>query len=60
MSFTPLRAVSTWPWGYVDQPPFSEVVLALSGRVLGYSLFALRFLPACAGAWRLSWWTDRA
>src|ERR1035441_9865396 len=36
-------------WGYVDQPPFSEVVLALNGRVLGYSLFALRFLPAVCG-----------
>ena len=38
-------------WGYVDQPPFSEFVLAVSGSLLGYSLFALRFLPAvCAGA----------
>jgi 4-amino-4-deoxy-L-arabinose transferase-like glycosyltransferase len=36
-------------WGYVDQPPFSEVALALSGRVLGYSLFALRLLPAVCG-----------
>jgi hypothetical protein len=36
-------------WGYVDQPPFSEFVLALSARLLGYSLFALRFLPAVCG-----------
>jgi hypothetical protein len=36
-------------WGYVDQPPFSEFVLALSGRLLGYSLFALRLLPAICG-----------
>ena len=36
-------------WGYVDQPPFSEFVLALSGRLLGYSLFALRLLPALCG-----------
>jgi hypothetical protein len=36
-------------WGYVDQPPFSEFVLALSGRLLGYSLFALRLLPAVCG-----------
>ena len=36
-------------WGYVDQPPFSEFVLALSGRVLGLSLFALRLLPAVCG-----------
>ncbi len=37
-------------WGYVDQPPFSEFVLAVSGRLLGYSLFALRLLPAVCGA----------
>jgi hypothetical protein len=36
-------------WGYVDQPPFSEFVLALSGHLLGYSLFALRLLPAVCG-----------
>ncbi len=36
-------------WGYVDQPPFSEFVLALSGHLLGYSLFALRLLPALCG-----------
>src|SRR5580700_10489918 len=36
-------------WGYVDQPPFSEFVLALTGRLLGYSLFALRLLPAVCG-----------
>jgi len=33
-------------WGFVDQPPFSEFMLAASGHLLGYSLFALRFLPA--------------
>ena len=37
-------------WGYVDQPPLSEFVLAVSGRLLGYSLFALRLLPAICGA----------
>lgn len=36
-------------WGYVDQPPFSEVVLAIVGRTLGYSQFALRLLPALCG-----------
>ena len=36
-------------WGYVDQPPFSEFVLALIGHLLGYSLFALRLLPAVCG-----------
>ena len=37
-------------WGFVDQPPFSELMLAASGHLLGYSLFALRFLPAVCGA----------
>lgn len=38
-------------WGYVDQPPFSEFILAIVGKVLGYSPFALRLLPAiCGGA----------
>ncbi len=38
-------------WGYVDQPPFSEFVLALIGRLLGYSQLSLRLLPAfCGGA----------
>jgi len=37
-------------WGFVDQPPFSGFMLAISGHLLGYSLFALRFLPAVCGA----------
>jgi hypothetical protein len=32
--------------GYVDHPPFSVLLLALSRATLGDSLFALRFLPA--------------
>lgn len=36
-------------WGYVDQPPFSEFVLAGIGNVLGYGRFALRLLPAVCG-----------
>jgi hypothetical protein len=36
-------------WGYVDQPPFSELVLALNGTLLGYSPLALRLLPAVCG-----------
>ena len=36
-------------WGYVDQPPFSEFVLALIGHVLGYTEWALRLLPAACG-----------
>ncbi len=37
-------------FGYVDQPPLSIAILALSRRILGDSLHALRFLPALAGA----------
>lgn len=36
--------------GYVDQPPFSIYVLAVSRMVFGDSLIGLRFLPALAGA----------
>ncbi len=37
-------------WGYVDQPPFCALLLAINRAVLGDSLVALRFLPALAGA----------
>src|SRR5947207_4644540 len=37
-------------FGYVDQPPLSIVLLRLSQILLGNSLFAIRFLPALAGA----------
>ena len=37
-------------WGYVDQPPFSIAALWLNRHVFGDSLFALRILPALAGA----------
>ncbi len=37
-------------WGYVDQPPLSIFLLALTRAVLGDSLFALRLVPAVAGA----------
>jgi hypothetical protein len=36
--------------GYVDQPPLSIFILALNRVLFGDSLFALRFLPAIAGA----------
>lgn len=36
--------------GYVDQPPVSAFLLAINRLILGDSLFALRFLPAVAGA----------
>src|SRR5262250_1744559 len=36
--------------GYVDQPPLSILLLRLSQLLLGDSLFALRLLPALAGA----------
>lgn len=37
-------------WGYVDHPPLSILILWLNRSLLGDSLFALRFLPAIAGA----------
>ena len=37
-------------FGYVDQPPLSILLLRLSEAFLGDSLFALRLLPALAGA----------
>jgi len=37
-------------WGYVDQPPFAAFMVSLTRRLLGDSLFALRFLPAVCGA----------
>ncbi|MGA9407454.1 MAG: glycosyltransferase family 39 protein [Bacteroidota bacterium] len=36
--------------GYVDQPPFSIFLFALNRMVFGDSLFAIRLLPAIAGA----------
>ncbi len=36
--------------GYVDQPPLSILLLQLSQMLLGNSLFAIRLLPALAGA----------
>src|SRR6266480_2349847 len=36
--------------GYVDQPPLSILFLHLSQMLLGNSLFAIRLLPALAGA----------
>src|SRR5437016_1211551 len=37
-------------FGYVDQPPLSILFLRLSQALLGDSLFAIRLLPALAGA----------
>ena len=36
--------------GYVDQPPLSILVLAISRMLFGDSIFAIRFFPALAGA----------
>lgn len=36
--------------GYVDQPPFSIFLLAISRFLFGHSLFAIRLFPAIAGA----------
>lgn len=37
-------------WGYVDQPPFSILMLKISRMILGDSLLAIRFLPALLGS----------
>jgi 4-amino-4-deoxy-L-arabinose transferase-like glycosyltransferase len=37
-------------WGYVDQPPLVPFLARISGEVLGYSLRAIRFLPAVASS----------
>jgi hypothetical protein len=37
-------------WGFVDMPPFFPAITALIRSVLGESLFAIRLLPALAGA----------
>jgi hypothetical protein len=37
-------------WGFVDQPPLSIALLWLNRHIFGDSLFALRLLPAVAGA----------
>ena len=37
-------------WGYVDQPPISILLVRLSQALFGDSLFAIRLLPAFAGA----------
>ncbi|PYI40662.1 MAG: hypothetical protein DMF12_12530 [Verrucomicrobia bacterium] len=37
-------------FGYIDQPPLSILLLRLSEAFLGDSLFAVRLLPAAAGA----------
>jgi hypothetical protein len=37
-------------WGYVDQPPLSIFLLAISRLLFGDSIFALRLFPALAGS----------
>jgi 4-amino-4-deoxy-L-arabinose transferase-like glycosyltransferase len=37
-------------WGYVDQPPVIPFLARISGEFLGYSLRAIRFLPALASS----------
>lgn len=37
-------------WGYVDQPPLIPFLARISGEVLGYSLRAIRFVPALASS----------
>jgi len=40
-------------WGYVDQPPLIAAIAWLARHALGESLFALRLLPALAGAFKV-------
>lgn len=37
-------------WGYVDHPPFSMLITRVGLELFGDSLFAIRLLPALAGA----------
>ena len=37
-------------WGYIDMPPFHPALTAAVRAMLGDSLFAIRLLPALAGA----------
>ncbi len=37
-------------WGYIKNPPFMMVISWFATKVLGGSVFALRFFPALAGA----------
>ncbi len=37
-------------WGYVDHPPLAPFLLSLNRLLLGDSMFAMRVLPAIAGA----------
>ena len=41
-------------FGYVDLPPLSVLLLRLSRLLFGDSLFAIRFLPAVAGAFSVA------
>src|SRR6202047_1220863 len=37
-------------WGYVDQPPLIALIAWFARHVFGDSMFAVRLLPALAGA----------
>jgi len=37
-------------WGYVDQPPFAALMIAIIRKLLGDSIYAIRFFPALCGA----------
>src|SRR4249920_2113543 len=45
-----LASTSHLDWGYVEHPPLSIAILALTRALLGDSLPALRIVPAIAGA----------
>lgn len=37
-------------WGYVDHPPLAPFILAVFSWLFGFSLYAIRFLPALASS----------
>ncbi|MBN1397644.1 MAG: glycosyltransferase family 39 protein [Bacteroidetes bacterium] len=45
-----LACAENLDWGYVDQPPFSILMLLLNRLFFGDSLFAIRLLPSIIGA----------
>jgi len=37
-------------WGYVDHPPLAPFILAVFSWIFGFSIYAIRFLPALASS----------
>ncbi len=50
-------------WSYFDHPPLQAWLIALSGKLFGHSLFALRaptLLTTAALVWTIHWWVKRS